>query len=86
MFKSDCVDALGFALHSMFNENIATREVITEKWPSKTTLINCKTGELQISTKKLRAIWTPKLVQDLIAFQAIDTEVELTILSNDFKF
>lgn len=36
--------------------------------------------EVRTETRQLRAVWTPELAQDLIAFTNIDAEAELTAL------
>lgn len=54
-------------------QNVSTRIVIFEKWKPLTIIsIPIFTG-----TSRIRAVWTPELVQDLVAFQAIDAEAEL---------
>jgi len=57
--------------------NVATRIVIFEKYNPKTWMDG---SGIQVGTRKLRAVWTPELAQDLAAFQSIDAEAELTAM------
>jgi len=47
--------------------------------------INIKVDSIAVTagTKKLKAVWTPELAQDLTAFHNVDSEVELTGILSD---
>jgi len=52
----------------------------------ETVNIRFTSVEVNVNTRRVRAIWTPEMAQDLQAFHNIDTETELTaLLGNNLR-
>jgi hypothetical protein len=45
---------------------------------------NFKSEAIVAKTRKLKAVWTPELAQDLNAYHSIDAEAELTSMLSDY--
>ncbi len=58
--------------------HIATRTVLFEKFQPFKLII--KSSPIGVATRRLRALWTPELAQDLEAYHSINAEQELTDL------
>jgi hypothetical protein len=56
--------------------SVLTRKVIVEKWPEKCNLI-FKSIDVKVDTRKIRALWSPELAQELLDFKPIDVESEI---------
>lgn len=55
---------------------VATRTVLFEK----AFKLIITSSSIEVTTRRLRALWTPELAQDLEAYHSINTERELTDL------
>lgn len=66
--------------YNIYSSNVVTREVLFEKYNPKKFVIY--SIPVQATPRKLRAIWTPELAQDIEKYQSIDAEAELTNLLN----
>ena len=47
-------------------------------------MLKCSLKQLLLRLRKLRAVWTPELAQDLSAYQNIDAEAELTNIMSEY--
>ena len=48
--------------------------------------LELKSEPIVAKTRKLKAVWTPELAQDLNAYHSIDAEAELTSLLSEIRF
>lgn len=72
-------DELSFEPTHYPNEGyVATREVLFEKWSQPKLIIT--STPIGLETRKIRAVWTPQLTQDLEVYHSIDAEAELKIM------
>ncbi len=63
------------------NDNVATRKVIVEKWPEQEKLDLILTSvPIRVESSTIKAVWSQSLADDLLNYQSIDTEAELTTL------
>jgi hypothetical protein len=46
--------------------------------------LELKSEPIVAKTRKLKAVWTPELAQDLNAYHSIDAEAELTALLSEY--
>lgn len=73
--RGDFEDNLGFAAgNTGLNADVGIPEVNLE----------LKSEAIVAKTRKLKAVWTPELAQDLNAYHSIDAEAELTALLSEY--
>jgi hypothetical protein len=76
------VETLKTKIHLVVLEQAVSIKVLTLVFQKLTW--NWKSEPIVAKTRKLKAVWTPELAQDLNAYHSIDAEAELTALLSEY--